>query len=171
MKTIIAGSRSISQFNILLNAIKKAPFEVTEVIHGGARGADLLGDKYAKIKELPFKVFIPDWATYGKRAGYLRNEEMANNGQALIALWDQESKGTKHMIDIATKKRLVVYVHMVNPLSTNVISQIKQHMTFNYKTRIYKVWNIDKSSSISFSEYDEAFAFASDYYYKYIDLN
>ncbi len=53
------------------------------------------------------------WDTYGLKAGYIRNEEMADNADALIAIWDGKSRGTKHMIDIATRKGLRVYIHEV----------------------------------------------------------
>ena len=46
------------------------------------------------------------WSLYGKKAGYLRNEQMAQHADALVAFWDGESKDTKHMIDLAEKYRL-----------------------------------------------------------------
>ena len=58
-------------------------------------------EKGYKIKEFPAK-----WGQYGKRAGYLRNEEMANYATHCICFWDGESKGTKHMIDIAEREKL-----------------------------------------------------------------
>jgi hypothetical protein len=60
---------------------------------------------------IPCFRFPADWDRYGKAAGYIRNETMAANAEALIALWDGRSPGTKHMIDIARKKGLKVYVH------------------------------------------------------------
>ena len=56
------------------------------------------------------RIFIPQWDKYGKKAGYLRNVEMAENANALIAFWDGKSKGTKHMIDIATERNLPIRV-------------------------------------------------------------
>jgi hypothetical protein len=78
------------------------------ILSGKARGADLLGERYAKENLLEVLEFPADWETFGKRAGFKRNEEMANEAHALIAFWDGESHGTKHMIDIATKKGLLI---------------------------------------------------------------
>jgi hypothetical protein len=51
-----------------------------------------------------------DWERYGKSAGYRRNKEMALVAQALVAFWDGESLGTKHMIDIAHKYKLTIKI-------------------------------------------------------------
>jgi len=110
MITIIAGSRSCIEYNEILHAIKECPWRVTKVISGGARGADALGEKWAKRNNIPTEIFYADWEKYGRRAGYLRNEVMADHAQALIALWDGESRGTKHMINIAERKALDVFV-------------------------------------------------------------
>jgi hypothetical protein len=55
-------------------------------------------------------VFPADWKTHGKAAGPIRNRQMAKNAEALIALWDGNSRGTKNMIETATKLGLKVYV-------------------------------------------------------------
>ncbi len=65
------------------------------------------------MKAVPIKKFPANWTAYGMSAGYKRNQQMAENADALIALWDGESKGTKHMIDIATQKGLWVHVRRV----------------------------------------------------------
>ena len=114
MKTIIAGSRTATDYKHLILAIDYARLEgieVTEVVSGTARGADQLGERYAEEVDMPLHKFPADWDKNGKRAGYLRNVEMAENAEALIALWDGESRGTKHMIDIAKLRGLKVYVH------------------------------------------------------------
>ncbi len=114
MKTIIAGSRGIIDYFVLLQAIKDYPFSITSVVSGCAKGVDTLGEQYAQENNLKLYKFPADWSTYGKRAGYIRNAEMAENADALLAIWDGESRGTKHMIDIARAKGLEVYVYMVN---------------------------------------------------------
>ncbi len=112
MKTIIAGSRTIKDYSIILEAIKLSSFIITTVISGGAVGVDKFGEQYAKENDVPIIQMIPDWSL-GKRAGILRNIDMANIGEALIAIWDGKSKGTEHMIKEATKKKLKVFVHIV----------------------------------------------------------
>ena len=113
MKTIIAGSRGITNYYILIKAYMQCPFDITSVVSGCARGVDTLGEKFANDNSLPLEKYPADWDTYGKRAGYIRNTEMADNAEALLAIWDGESRGTKHMIDIAREKGLKVFVYMV----------------------------------------------------------
>ena len=87
-----------------------------EFISGMARGADTLGEIYARQREAIIHKFPADWNTYGKSAGYIRNELMAKHAVegdcygVLIAFWDGKSKGTKHMIDLASKHGLDIYV-------------------------------------------------------------
>ncbi len=110
MKTIIAGSRGITQLRFVEEAVAESGLTITEVVSGTARGVDKLGEEWALQHSIPIKRFPADWDFYGKAAGYVRNAHMAEYGEALIALWDGVSKGTKNMIDIAKEKGLKVYV-------------------------------------------------------------
>ncbi len=116
MKTIIAGSRSITNYQILLKALKNYKLPITQIVSGHAQGVDSLGERYAEENNIPLAIFEADWDKFGKRAGYLRNTQMADYANALIALWDGESKGTKHMIDIATAKGLEIYIYDINDI-------------------------------------------------------
>ena len=113
MKIIIAGSRNAEWVDVLIG-IYKTRFFYTEkvdcIISGGATGADLFGEKWAKSMDIPIERFIPDWDEYGKSAGMLRNIEMANHGNCLLAIWDEESKGTKQMIEVARNRKLLISV-------------------------------------------------------------
>lgn len=114
MKTIIAGSRSIPDpYHRIAQAIKDSGFEITEVVSGTCRGVDLNGELYAKCNNLPVKRFPADWEKHGKSAGPIRNCEMAKYAEALIAIWDGKSSGTKDMIDKAKFRGLKVHVHEV----------------------------------------------------------
>ena len=124
LRIIIAGSRDFNDYELL----KKSAIEIitkktmlpdlTRIISGGARGADTLGERFANEMGLEISRFIPDWDGLGKRAGYVRNAEIAkfavedDNDGMLIAFWDGQSRGTKHMIDLA--KRYGLEVHVVN---------------------------------------------------------
>ena len=120
MKLIIAGGRDFE--DKILATTEFGNFEqkvweqtgiekpFTEIVSGGARGADRVGEFVAKFYNLPIKRFIPDWGGLGKRAGFVRNAEMGDYADALLAFWDGKSKGTRQMIDYATKKGLFVKV-------------------------------------------------------------
>jgi predicted Rossmann-fold nucleotide-binding protein len=114
-KVIIAGSRGFSNYKLLketcddfLRNIKKE-YNIV-IISGGARGADKAGEKYASDEDLDLEIYPADWKKYGKSAGFMRNEQMADIADAVIAFWNGESHGTKHMIDIAEEKGLNVKV-------------------------------------------------------------
>lgn len=113
MKTIICGSRTISDYQEVGRAIQASGFRVTTVISGGARGVDRMGEIWARTNNRLLKIYRANWRKYGNSAGYLRNAQMAQEAEAVIALWDGVSRGTKHMIDTAERLGLKVYVHRV----------------------------------------------------------
>ncbi len=113
MRTIIAGSRTAGCYDDLLKAIASIDWTPTEIISGAARGADRLGERWAQENGIPLRRMPADWDKHGKKAGYLRNAEMLQCADALIALWDGESKGTAHMIRIAREKGLRVFVQRI----------------------------------------------------------
>ena len=116
MKVIIAGSRTIINPKLeVATAIYSCPFakNITEIVSGTCRGIDKAGEYYGELGGYKVTRFPAAWAIFGKKAGYIRNERMANYADALIAIWDGKSKGTKHMIDIARKKGLKIYIYMI----------------------------------------------------------
>ena len=114
-KVIVAGSRTFDNYELLETTLVhfltgKRPSEV-EIVSGTARGADKLGERFAKEKKCKLTKFVPDWDTYGKSAGYRRNVEMANYADACIVYMKKEgSKGSQHMINIASKLGLEVVI-------------------------------------------------------------
>jgi hypothetical protein len=113
MKTIIAGGRNFHDYEVVREAINESQIPISTVVSGGASGVDTLGERYAEEMNLPLNVYIPDWETHGRAAGPIRNRKMAENAEALIAIWDGQSRGTKNMIETATKLGLLVYVKRV----------------------------------------------------------
>lgn len=118
-RVIIAGSRAFTDYNLLKNKCdfylqRKLLDPNTEVIviSGGASGADTLGEKYAKERNLRVERYNADWKKYGKSAGYRRNKQMAEVGNALIAFRSgyAENKGTDNMINVARSEKLLVRV-------------------------------------------------------------
>lgn len=123
MKMIIAGSRTFNDYQFLdkrvtdyLNTFQTVLSFIDhyfpeppniwhnlEIVSGGAAGADTLAERFAEEKNLPLKVFPADWKKYNKRAGHIRNVQMGNYADMLIAFWDGKSTGTADMIDIMRK--------------------------------------------------------------------
>lgn len=111
MRTIIAGSRGCKDPQVLRQAILRVPWPISVVISGGAPGADLLGEAWAREAGLPLEVYPAPWGKMGKAAGRWRNTQMLQVADALVALWDGQSPGTAHMIRIATAAGKPVLVH------------------------------------------------------------
>ena len=139
LRVIIAGSRDFDDFPKLMNSSieiltgiskKRDDLDRIRIISGTARGADKLGEQYAKIAGYELSKFPADWGGLGKRAGYVRNAEMAkfavedDSYGVLIAFWDGQSRGTKHMIDLA--KRCGLEVHVVNYKENNANAKITE---------------------------------------------
>jgi len=114
MKTIVAGSRNITDYEKVHKAIYESPWVITEVVSGGARGVDKLGEQAAEAFGIPVKVFPADWATHGRAAGPIRNQQMLEYSEALIAIWDGDSRGTADMIRRSQKAGIPVHIVRVN---------------------------------------------------------
>ena len=106
MRTIIAGSRTFNDYKKMKSCMKQIDWIPSIILSGTARGADRLGEKWAKENGISIEKYPAEWDKYGRRAGYVRNSAMAQNAEALVAFWDGRSRGTKHMITLAKKKGL-----------------------------------------------------------------
>jgi hypothetical protein len=113
LKTIIAGSRDITDYTVVLSAILSSEFKITEVVAGGARGVDRLAEQFAADMKLPIVIFPADWTSNPRAAGMVRNKQMAEYADALIAVWDGKSRGTKNMIDEAVSRNLKLFFHKI----------------------------------------------------------
>lgn len=109
-KIIVAGSREYTNKAVVFGALEYyLAGQQVEIVSGGARGVDQLGEDYARYKGLPCKTF-PYRSEYGKAGGPIRNGEMARYADGLLAFWDGNSTGTKNMIDQAKARGLNVKV-------------------------------------------------------------
>jgi hypothetical protein len=116
MRLIIAGTRTFNDYELLrktLDGILKNYTGPIEVVSGSAKGADKLGERYAASKGYKVSRFFPDWGNFGKRAGPVRNELMAKYSTHCVCFWDNISRGTKSMIDLAKKHNLNLRVIIV----------------------------------------------------------
>jgi hypothetical protein len=103
-----------TNYDDLLRAIEVIGWKPSVVLSGAARGVDRMGERWARENGPPVDKYPADWNKYGRSAGYKRNNEMAKNADALLALWDFKSKGTRHMINLAKKAGLTIYVYKVS---------------------------------------------------------
>lgn len=114
LRIIVAGGRDFNNYELLKQTVNQFISDNSEanpyIVCGRARGADTLGEKFAREYSYKIRYYLADWSTYGKSAGFVRNVEMAENADALVAFWDGNSPGTKHMIKVAKEKKLDVRV-------------------------------------------------------------
>ena len=114
-RVVIFGSRDFNDYELLKEKCdvylknKKYTHNVI-IVSGHAKGADTLGEQYAKENNYKVEVYPAKWKEFGVKAGFIRNEQMADISNAAIGFWDGESHGTKHMIDYCTKKGLNIKI-------------------------------------------------------------
>lgn len=134
LKTIVAGPRVGATIEQVRAAIQYAPWKISEIVSGKAKGVDTFGEIVANEEEIPIKEFPAKWKdiegkpehliksnAYGEyyvKAGFDRNEEMAKYADALIAI-DTGSSGTANMIKLARKHKLEIYILEVPKGSEN----------------------------------------------------
>lgn len=114
-KVIIAGGRYFHDYKLLREFVdyklsRVREIDTIEIVSGHCHGADLLGEAYARERKYGCKIFPAKWSVYGQAAGPMRNRQMAEYADALIAFWNGRSKGTKNMIDTARELGLKVSV-------------------------------------------------------------
>lgn len=118
MKTGVIGSRSFNDYNLLCNILSN--YSIDEIISGGAKGADSLAIKYAKDNNIKFIEYYPDWSK-GNHAGFLRNQQIVDASDIIIAFWDGKSNGTRDSIKKAKQQNKLVIV-----INYNLIQNILQ---------------------------------------------
>lgn len=109
MKLAIVGSRTFDDRKLLEQNV--APLKPTQIISGGAKGADALGKQYAEDNDIEYIEYPAEWKKYGRSAGMIRNSSIVDACDTLIAFWDGQSKGTKDSIKkagIANKPVILV---------------------------------------------------------------
>lgn len=105
---VVAGSRTLqmddSEFDHWMNHGLEVLGTPTKVIQGGARGVDRSADRWAYQALIDRETWPADWKRYGKRAGYVRNVDMAVEADKALILWDGKSPGTRMMIDLVVNE-------------------------------------------------------------------
>lgn len=129
----IVGSRDFINYNFVKNNIIKIinenDYTINKIISGGARGVDSLGERFAKEFSIPTEIIKPDWKL-GRAAAVIRNTEIINRSDVVIAFWDGESKGTKDSINKAKRKGKTLYI--VNPNESTLTEGVRLGDDGNY---------------------------------------
>jgi len=115
MKIGIIGSRTFNDYELLKEVMsdylnRDNELNCNLVVSGGAKGADSLGEQWAKENNIPTVIFKPDWDKYGKSAGFIRNQDIVKNSDMIVVFWDKISKGTKSSIDLCVKSGKIVKI-------------------------------------------------------------
>ena len=103
MRIGIIGSRGFNNYPLVKEVMNEYIHKVEIVVSGGAKGADTLGEMWATENGKMTLIYKPEWDKYGKRAGFIRNQDIVKNSDLVVAFWDGSSKGTKSSIDLCTK--------------------------------------------------------------------
>jgi hypothetical protein len=114
MKLAVIGSRNFSDSHLLTKCLNmlNEEYQLTTIVSGGAKGADIMGQRWAEIRGIETEIYLPDWENLGKRAGILRNKDIVEASDIIIAFWDGISNGTRNSIDVAhsLRKPVIVYI-------------------------------------------------------------
>lgn len=115
MRVIIAGGRMFQDYDFIwawLDYLLQNVMDEIEVVEGGAPGADFAGRQWAQRNNVPYKTFNAKWLELGKKAGPIRNKEMAEYAAkdkgALILFWDGKSPGSASMLSLAKDYKLKI---------------------------------------------------------------
>jgi predicted Rossmann fold nucleotide-binding protein DprA/Smf involved in DNA uptake len=112
MKVAIIGSRKIESKEFIFSNIDKYKSEISAIISGGAVGVDSIAKSYAQSNNIQLLEYIPNYAKFGKAAPLIRNRQIIDSCEMVLAFWDTKSKGTKYAMDYAKKqnKRVICII-------------------------------------------------------------
>ena len=122
MKVVIAGTRYkdkegkivFDDYNLVVEAVKRSGFQITQVVSGCAIGADRLGERWANSNNVPIKEMPADWNRYGNAAGPMRNKAMAQYADAAIVVWDGKSPGSRNMVENMIRQKKPYYIALIS---------------------------------------------------------
>lgn len=107
---LICGSRSIKDLNISRYV---RPQSCGAIVHSGSIGVDAIADSWAKANNIETIIYKPNYKVYGKRAPLVRDEEMVDFADVVIAFYDGKSRGTKYVINYSKKIGKKCIIHLI----------------------------------------------------------
>jgi len=112
MKIAIVGSRDFSRPDLVREAVRKiaARDPTTIIVSGGARGVDTWAEEEARRLGLIVEVYLADWKGLGRGAGMVRNKQIVQTADRILAFWDKTSRGTAHTIKLAKEAKKPCFV-------------------------------------------------------------
>lgn len=110
MRLAIIGSREFKQYQYLVTLLDPIKDSIEWIISGGARGVDSMAERYARVNKIPFLLFPANWDKYGKRAGFIRNQQIVDEADYMIAIPTPDSIGTRDSIRRAEIKEIPVEI-------------------------------------------------------------
>lgn len=113
MKVLVCGSRAFDDKEAIFKMLDNSPYQITELVSGGARGVDRIAEEWAFARGIKTVRYDPEWSKYGKYAGIKRNKDMVMYAEAVIAIWDGGSRGTSSTIEFANDDKKPVKVWFV----------------------------------------------------------
>lgn len=114
MKVAVVGTRSFKDISILSNILNNHLKPGDIIVSGGAIGVDKMSEDWAKQNGYKTFIYLPNWKLYGKSAGFIRNKQIVDNSEYVIAIWNGNSKGTLHSINLAKEQGKKVFVYDFN---------------------------------------------------------
>lgn len=113
----------------VITSYKHFGLKVEMIVSGGAIGADTLGERYADENNISKMILKPDWDKNGKRAGFLRNSDIVENCDVLLAFWDYKTKGTQDTIKKIQKTAKPYYIFNIEkPVPNNDLISIGKNV-------------------------------------------
>lgn len=111
MKIAIVGSREFSDWSLITRYVNDLPAD-SVIVSGGARGADRTAEQAARMRGLQVEIYPAQWDAYGNGAGFIRNQQIVDAADRVVAFWDGQSRGTRDTLrkaHAARKPILIIY--------------------------------------------------------------
>ena len=126
----IVGSRKYPNLPLVRDFVRMLPKGV-DIISGGAKGVDQTAEFSARHYGHPVTVFAADWERWGKSAGFIRNQEIVDSADFVVAFWDGESKGTHHTVSLAKKGHVPHFIF--GPEASDISEVLRLLMEESYR--------------------------------------